>query len=86
MSKYIAPVDTFARTPTAFLVADDILELIEFSKKLDLPVHHTGIEHIDVVADLYEKAIKLGAVPISSKELVRWASDRLKEMLEARNE
>jgi hypothetical protein len=54
------------------LVSDDSYdELHEFASQLGLPRRVFQGDHYDVPADYRERAIELGAVPISSRQLVR---------------
>lgn len=54
------------------LVSDDSYdELHQFASLLGLPLRAFQGDHYDVPADTRPRAIELGAVPISSRQLVR---------------
>jgi hypothetical protein len=46
-------------------------ELHEFAASLGVPERGFDRDHYDIPADLYEKAIAAGAIPVSSREIVR---------------
>jgi hypothetical protein len=53
-------------------VSDDSYdELHQFASQLGIPRRVFQGDHYDVSADYRERAIELGAVPISSRQLVR---------------
>ena len=55
----------------AHLVSDTSLdELHEFAARLDIPRRAFQGDHYDVPTHLREKAIHLGAVPVTSKEII----------------
>ncbi|MPZ97329.1 MAG: DUF4031 domain-containing protein [Propionibacteriales bacterium] len=45
-------------------------ELHEFARRLGVPERGFDRDHYDVPAELWERAVASGAVPISSRELV----------------
>jgi Protein of unknown function (DUF4031) len=54
------------------LVSDDSYdELHQFASQLGIPRRVFQGDHYDVPADYRDRAIELGAVPISSRQLVR---------------
>ncbi len=56
----------------AHLVSDDSYEeLHAFAERLGIPRRAFQGDHYDVPADLRLRAIELGAVPVSSRELIR---------------
>jgi hypothetical protein len=53
------------------LVSDvSYLELHAFAAKLGVPLRAFERDHYDIPADRYDRAVALGAVPVSSRELV----------------
>jgi len=46
-------------------------ELHAFARELGIPARGFDRDHYDVPAEWYERVVALGAVPVSSRELVR---------------
>ena len=46
-------------------------ELHAFARELGIPARGFDRDHYDVPAEWYERVVELGAVPVSSRELVR---------------
>ena len=56
----------------AHLVSDESFEeLHTFAARLEIPRHVFQGDHYDIPANVREEAIRLGAVPVDSRELVR---------------
>jgi Mn-dependent DtxR family transcriptional regulator len=54
------------------LVSDQSLdELHEFAQRMGIPLRGLHGDHYDVPQEWYDTAVELGAVPTSSRELVR---------------
>ena len=59
-------------------VASDIsyAELHDFARRVGIPARGFDRDHYDVPAEMYDAVVAAGAVPVSSRELVRRLRDR----------
>lgn len=54
------------------LISDtDFVELHDFAASIGLPERAFERDHYDVIAERYESAVSAGAMPVSSREIVR---------------
>jgi hypothetical protein len=77
------PIHSWRNKKWCHLVADDLGELHDFAAKLGLKKewfqNHRIQPHYDITAAKREQAIKLGAIPIETKEMAQRVENILRE-------